>query len=186
MSHHEQFYINGEWVSPVSPKTLDVVNPATEEPFTRISVGSAADVDKAVAAAKTAFETFSRTTPAERLALLKRVHEVYLERFEDIARAVSAEMGAPLAFARDAQAWAGRGHLESTIKAFETYEFSEKRGTTTVVKEPIGVCALITPWNWPLNQIVCKVAPAIAAGCTVVLKLGDRTDFRHRLCRGHA
>ena len=170
MSHHEQFYINGEWVSPVSPKTLDVINPATEEAFTRISVGSAADVDKAVAAAKTAFETFSRTTPAERLALLKRVHEVYLERFEDIARAVSAEMGAPLAFARDAQAWAGRGHLESTIKAFETYEFSEKRGTTTVVKEPIGVCALITPWNWPLNQIVCKVAPAIAAGCTVVLK----------------
>jgi aldehyde dehydrogenase (NAD+) len=170
MSHHEQFYINGEWVSPVSPKTLDVINPATEEAFTRISVGSAADVDKAVAAAKTAFETFSRTTPAERLALLKRVHEVYLERFEDIARAVSAEMGAPLAFARDAQAWAGRGHLESTIKAFETYEFGEKRGTTTVVKEPIGVCALITPWNWPLNQIVCKVAPAIAAGCTVVLK----------------
>lgn len=170
MSHHEQFYINGEWVSPVSPKTLDVINPATEEAFTCISVGSAADVDKAVAAAKTAFETFSRTTPAERLALLKRVHEVYLERFEDIAQAVSAEMGAPLAFARDAQAWAGRGHLESTIKAFETYEFSEKRGTTTVVKEPIGVCALITPWNWPLNQIVCKVAPAIAAGCTVVLK----------------
>jgi aldehyde dehydrogenase (NAD+) len=170
MSHHEQFYINGEWVSPVSPKTLDVINPATEEAFTRISVGSAADVDKAVAAAKVAFETFSRTTPAERLALLKRVHEVYLERFEDIAQAVSAEMGAPLAFARDAQAWAGRGHLESTIKAFEAYEFTEKRGTTTVVKEPIGVCALITPWNWPLNQIVCKVAPAIAAGCTVVLK----------------
>ena len=170
MSHHEQFYINGEWVSPVSPKTLDVINPATEEAFTRISVGSAADVDKAVAAAKAAFETFSRTTAAERLALLKRVHEVYLERFEDIAQAVSAEMGAPLAFARDAQAWAGRGHLESTIKAFETYEFTEKRGTTTVVKEPIGVCALITPWNWPLNQIVCKVAPAIAAGCTVVLK----------------
>lgn len=170
MSHHEQFYINGEWVSPVSPKTLDVINPATEEAFTRISVGSAADVDKAVAAAKAAFETFSRTTPAERLALLKRVYEVYLERFEDIAQAVSAEMGAPLAFARDAQAWAGRGHLESTIKAFETYEFTEKRGTTTVVKEPIGVCALITPWNWPLNQIVCKVAPAIAAGCTVVLK----------------
>jgi aldehyde dehydrogenase (NAD+) len=170
MSHHEQFYINGEWVSPVSPKTLDVINPATEEAFTRISVGSAADVDKAVAAAKAAFETFSRTTPAERLALLKRVYEVYLERFEDIAQAVSAEMGAPLAFARDAQAWAGRGHLESTIKAFEAYEFTEKRGTTTVVKEPIGVCALITPWNWPLNQIVCKVAPAIAAGCTVVLK----------------
>ena len=170
MSNHENFYINGAWVSPVSPKTLDVINPATEEAFTRISIGSAADVDKAVTAAKAVFETFSRTTPAERLALLKRVYEVYLARFEDIAQSVSAEMGAPLAFARDAQAWAGRGHLESTIKAFENYSFSEKRGTTTVVKEPIGVCALITPWNWPLNQIVCKVAPAIAAGCTVVLK----------------
>ncbi|PTM93600.1 aldehyde dehydrogenase family protein [Mycoplana dimorpha] len=170
MSNHEKFYINGEWVSPVKPQTLDVINPATEEPFTRTSVGSAADVDKAVAAAKAAFETFSRTSHAERLALLKRVLEVYLDRFEDIAQAVSAEMGAPLSFARDAQAWAGRGHLESTIKAFETYSFSEKRGTTMIVKEPIGVCALITPWNWPLNQIVCKVAPAIAAGCTVVLK----------------
>lgn len=170
MSNHENFYINGEWVSPVKPQTLDVINPATEEPFTRISVGSAADVDKAVAAAKAAFETFSRTSHAERLALLKRVLEVYLDRFEEIAQAVSAEMGAPLSFARDAQAWAGRGHLESTIKAFETYSFSEKRGSTMIVKEPIGVCALITPWNWPLNQILCKVAPAIAAGCTVVLK----------------
>jgi len=170
MSNHENFYIDGEWVSPVTPRTLDVIDPATEEAFTRISVGSAADVDKAVAAAKAAFESFSRTTPAERLALLKRIHEVYLERFEDIAQAVSSEMGAPLSFARDAQAWAGRGHLESTIKAFETCTFSEKRGTTTVVREPVGVCALITPWNWPLNQIVCKVAPAIAAGCTVVLK----------------
>ncbi|AOF90484.1 aldehyde dehydrogenase family protein [Sinorhizobium sp. RAC02] len=170
MSNHENFYIDGDWVSPVKPQTLDVINPATEEAFARISVGTGADVDKAVAAAKAAFETFSRTTPAERLTLLKRIYEVYLERFEDIAHAVSAEMGAPLAFARDAQAWAGRGHLESTIRAFEAYSFSEKRGTTTVVKEPIGVCALITPWNWPLNQIVCKVAPAIAAGCTVVLK----------------
>lgn len=170
MSNHENFYINGEWVSPVTPRRLDVINPATEEAFTQISIGSSADVDKAVAAAKSAFESFSQTTPAERLVLLKRIYEVYLERFEDIAQAVSAEMGAPLSFARDAQAWAGRGHLESTIKAFETYVFSEKRGTTTIVKEPIGVCALITPWNWPLNQIVCKVAPAIAAGCTVVLK----------------
>ncbi|MBJ6135172.1 aldehyde dehydrogenase family protein [Ochrobactrum sp. Q0168] len=170
MSNHERFYINGEWVAPSAPKTLDVINPATEEAFTRISVGSAADVDKAVAAAKAAFATFSLTTREERLLLLKRVLDVYNERFEDIAQAVSAEMGAPIAFARDAQAWAGRGHLEATIKAFEDYSFSETRGTTRIVKEPIGVCALITPWNWPLNQIVCKVAPAIAAGCTVVLK----------------
>ncbi|RAX37867.1 aldehyde dehydrogenase family protein [Rhizobium tropici] len=170
MSHYEQFYIDGEWIAPVNTMTMDVVNPATEEPFARIGSGSAADVDNAVAAAKRAFESFSVTTQAERLALLKKILEVYNERFEDIAQAVSAEMGAPIAFARDAQAWSGRGHLQSTIKALEGYEFSEKRGTTMVVKEPIGVCALITPWNWPLNQIVCKVAPAIAAGCTVVLK----------------
>lgn len=170
MSHHLQFFIDGAWVDPAVPATLDVINPATEEAYTQISVGSKADVDKAVAAAKKAFASFSRTSVAERLALLKKILEVYNARFEDIAVAVSNEMGAPLSFARDAQAWAGRAHMESTIWALENYKFSEKRGSTTVVKEPIGVCALITPWNWPLNQIVCKVAPAIAAGCTVVLK----------------
>jgi aldehyde dehydrogenase (NAD+) len=170
MSNHQLFYINGEWVPPVVPATLDVINPATEEAYTKISVGAKADVDKAVAAAKAAFKTFSKTSHADRLALLKKILEVYNERFEDIGKAVSDEMGAPMSFALDAQAWAGRAHMEATIKALEDYSFSEKRGTTTVVKEPIGVCALITPWNWPLNQIVCKVAPAIAAGCTVVLK----------------
>ncbi|PZU84681.1 MAG: aldehyde dehydrogenase family protein [Shinella sp.] len=170
MSNHLKFFIDGAWVDPVVPAVLDVIDPSTEEAYTQISVGSKADVDKAVAAAKRAFSTFSLWPVAERLALLKKVLEVYNERFEDIAQAVSQEMGAPLSFAREAQAWAGRAHMESTIAALETYEFSEKRGSTTVVKEPIGVCALITPWNWPLNQIVCKVAPAIAAGCTVVLK----------------
>jgi aldehyde dehydrogenase (NAD+) len=170
MSNHLNFYIDGKWVSPVVPATLDVIDPSTEEAYTAISVGSKADVDKAVAAAKAAFTTFSLTTKAERLKLLKRILEVYNERFEDIAQAVSQENGSPITWAREAQAWAGQAHLESTIKAFEDYEFTEKRGTTMVVKEPIGVCALITPWNWPLNQIVCKVAPAIAAGCTVVLK----------------
>ncbi|GEO86154.1 MULTISPECIES: aldehyde dehydrogenase family protein [Alphaproteobacteria] len=170
MSHNMKFFIDGAWVDPVMPAALDVINPATEEAYTQIAVGSKADVDKAVAAAKRAFATFSRTSVAERLALLKKILEVYNARFEDIAVAVSNEMGAPLSFARDAQAWAGRAHMESTIEALENYKFSEKRGSTTVVKEPIGVCALITPWNWPLNQIVCKVAPAIAAGCTVVLK----------------
>jgi aldehyde dehydrogenase (NAD+) len=170
MSNHLNFYIDGKWVSPVVPATLDVIDPSTEEAYTAISVGSKADVDKAVAAAKAAFASFSLTTKAERLKLLNRILEVYNERFEDIAQAVSQENGSPITWAREAQAWAGRAHLESTIKAFEDYEFSEKRGTTMVVKEPIGVCALITPWNWPLNQIVCKVAPAIAAGCTVVLK----------------
>jgi len=170
MSNHLKFYIDGAWVDPVAPARLDVINPATEEAYTQISVGTKADVDKAVAAAKRAFKTFSLVSHADRVALLKRILEIYNERFEDIAQAVSDEMGAPIQFARDAQAWAGRAHMESTIAALENYEFSEKRGTTMVVKEPIGVCALITPWNWPLNQIVCKVAPALAAGCTVVLK----------------
>ncbi|MBN9227329.1 MULTISPECIES: aldehyde dehydrogenase family protein [Legionella] len=170
MSNHLKFYIDGQWVSPVVPATLDVINPATEKAYTQISIGSKADVDKAVIAAKTAFTTFSKTSHNSRMALLMNILELYKERFEDIAKAVSDEMGAPIAFARDAQALVGRVHLEATITAFERYKFSEKRGTTTIVKEPIGVCALITPWNWPLNQIVCKVAPAIAAGCTVILK----------------
>lgn len=170
MTNHLKFFIDGAWVDPVTPNAIDVINPATEEAYTAISGGSAADVDKAVDAAKRAFASFSLTSREERLALLKRILECYNERFEDIAQAVSDEMGAPLPFARDSQAWAGRGHLEATITAFESYEFTAQRGTTTILKEPIGVCALITPWNWPLNQIVCKVAPAIAAGCTVVLK----------------
>ncbi|WP_342620703.1 aldehyde dehydrogenase family protein [Rhodoferax sp. GW822-FHT02A01] len=170
MSHHLQFYINGAWVDPVKPATLDVINPATEEAYTRISMGSAADVDRAVAAARAAFPAFSATTPAERLALLRRILAVYNERSEDIARAVSDEMGAPMSWARDAQTWAGRVHLEATITALENFSFESSRGGTRIVQEAIGVAALITPWNWPLNQIVCKVAPAIAAGCTVVLK----------------
>jgi aldehyde dehydrogenase (NAD+) len=170
MSNHRNFYIDGKWVSPVVPAMIDVIDPSTEEAYTAISAGSKADVDRAVAAACAAFAGFSQTTREERLALLRKVLEVYNRRYEDVAQAISQEMGAPITWAREAQAWAGRAHLESTIKALEDYEFSEKRGTTMVVKEPIGVCALITPWNWPLNQIVCKVAPAIAAGCTVVLK----------------
>ncbi|MFA7415165.1 MAG: aldehyde dehydrogenase family protein [Rhizobium sp.] len=170
MNNHLKFYIDGQWVNPVKPAVLDVIDPSTEEAYTRISVGSSEDVNRAVAAAKAAFPAFSIWSKEDRLKLLRRILEVYNERFEDIAHAVSQEMGAPLAFARDSQAWAGRAHMEATIAALETYEFSHQRGTTMVVKEPIGVCALITPWNWPLNQIVCKVAPALAAGCTVVLK----------------
>nr|WP_316655914.1 aldehyde dehydrogenase family protein [uncultured Gellertiella sp.] len=170
MSHHLKFFIDGAWVDPVTPSPIDVIDPSTEEVYTQISGGSKADVDRAVAAAKKAFETFAFVSKEERLKLLKRILEVYNERYEDIAQAVSQEMGAPITFARTAQAWAGQAHMEATIKAFEEFEFSHKRGSTMIVKEPIGVCALITPWNWPLNQIVCKVAPAIAAGCTVVLK----------------
>ncbi|BCH30420.1 aldehyde dehydrogenase [Mesorhizobium sp. L-8-10] len=170
MNNHLNFYIDGKWVAPVVPAKLPVIDPSNEEAYTEISIGSKADVDKAVAAARAAFDSFSRTSHAERLALLKRMLAAYNDRYEDIAQAVSQEMGAPIGWARGAQAWAGQAHFEATIKAFETYEFSHQRGSTMVVKEPIGVCALITPWNWPLNQIVCKVAPAIAAGCTVVLK----------------
>ena len=170
MSNHLKFFIDGAWVEPAIPVALDVIDPSTEEAYTRIALGSAADVDKAVAAAKAAFPAFSQWSKDERLALLRRILAEYDKRYEDIAQAVSQEMGAPIGFARDAQAAAGQGHLKATIEAFEAYEFTEMRGTTTIVKEPIGVCALITPWNWPLNQIVCKVAPAIAAGCTMVLK----------------
>ncbi|MBW6421435.1 aldehyde dehydrogenase family protein [Rhizobium sp. XQZ8] len=170
MSNHLKFFIDGAWVEPAIPVALDVIDPSTEEAYTQIALGSKADVDKAVAAAKAAFTAFSQWSHAERLALLKRILAEYENRYEDIAKAVSQEMGAPLAFARDAQAAAGHGHLKATIEAFEKYEFTEQRGSTLVVKEPIGVCALITPWNWPLNQITCKVGPAIAAGCTMVLK----------------
>ncbi|CDZ48997.1 aldehyde dehydrogenase family protein [Neorhizobium galegae] len=170
MSNHLKFFIDGVWVEPVIPVALDVIDPSTEEAYTRIALGSKADVDKAVAAARAAFASFSQWSKEERLALLRRILAEYEKRYEDIAQAVSQEMGAPIGFARDAQAAAGQGHLKATIEAFEAYEFTETRGTTTIVKEPIGVCALITPWNWPLNQIVCKVAPAIAAGCTMVLK----------------
>jgi aldehyde dehydrogenase (NAD+) len=170
MSYHLKFYIDGAWVDPIAPARIDVINPATEEAYTQISAGSAADVNRAVAAAKAAFPSFSKTTQAQRLAWLKKLLEVYNERYEDIAQAVTSEMGAPLSFARAAQAWAGQAHLEATIKALEEYKFEEQRGPTRLVKEGIGVVGLITPWNWPLNQIVCKVAPAIAAGCTMVLK----------------
>ncbi len=141
----------------MTPATIDVINPATEESYTQISAGSAADVDKAVAAARAAFESFSRTSKAERVALLKKIIAVYDKRSEDIAQAVSQEMGAPIAMARHSQAAAGKAHLESTLKALEAMEFEEQRGSTRIVREGIGVVGLITPWNWPLNQISCKV-----------------------------
>ncbi|MCK6452485.1 MAG: aldehyde dehydrogenase family protein [Alphaproteobacteria bacterium] len=170
MSNHLKFYIDGAWVDPVRPATLDVINPATEEAYTKISLGAAADVDRAVAAARAAFPAFSQTAKAERVALLGRIVEVYKRRMDDIARAVSDEMGAPIGMAREAQAAAGLAHLKSTMKALEAFEFEEQRGGTRIVREGIGVVGLITPWNWPLNQIASKVAPALAAGCTMVLK----------------
>ena len=172
-----QFYIDGQWVDPVEPRTMDVINPATEAVYGRISLGSAADVDRAVAAAKRAFETFSRTTREERMALLQAILDEFARRHDDVAEAIMDEMGAPWGLAKGAQAGSGPQHIKAAIKALETYEFEEKIGTTRVLKEPIGVCGLITPWNWPMNQIAVKVAPALAAGCTMVLKPSEIAPF---------
>jgi aldehyde dehydrogenase (NAD+) len=170
MKNTDRFYINGAWVQPLSSATLPVINPATEKPITSIAMGNAADAARAIAAARAAFASFSQTSKSYRLELLKKMLVLYNERAEEIAQVVSEEMGAPLQFAREAQVWAGRVHMESTIAALEAFEFEEQRGKTRIIREGIGVVGLITPWNWPLNQIVCKVAPAIAAGCTMVLK----------------
>jgi len=170
MSTQQKFYIDGQWVDPVGKETLDVINPATEEPIGTIAMGAKEDVDKAVAAAKRAFETFSQTTVEERIALLEKIIEVYKSRMGDIAQTVSQEMGAPMSLANAAQAPAGLGHLMYSLNALKEFKFEEQVGKNLIVREPIGVCGLITPWNWPLNQIAAKVAPAIAAGCTMVLK----------------
>src|SRR6185312_3611445 len=170
MIEHLKFYIDGKWVDPVSPKTEDVINPATEEPIARVSLGSKADVDKAVAAARRAFETFSRTSREERLALMQKIVEAYQKRYGDIVEAISKEMGAPLGLSKNAQAAMGIAHLTQAMKILKDYQFEKVTGTTAVVYEPVGVVGMITPWNWPINQIACKVAPAIAAGCTMVLK----------------
>ncbi|MFT3811827.1 MAG: aldehyde dehydrogenase family protein [Acidovorax sp.] len=170
MQKHLKFYINGQWVDPAVPRTHDVVNPSTEEVCAQISLGSAADVDAAVAAARKAFETFSQTTREERVALLAKVLEVYQQRYGDVVQAVSTEMGAPLWLSKAAQAAMGVAHLAETIKVLKDFEFVKVQGTTAIAHEPVGVVGMITPWNWPINQIMCKVAPALAAGCTMVLK----------------
>ena len=170
MREYKQFYINGEWVDPVTPNVLDVINPATEGVCAQISMGSEADVDLAVAAAKAAFESFSRTTVAERIELLESCAEVYQKYYNDIADAIREEMGAPQELATGAQAFCGLGHLQEAAKILKTFSFEEDLGEHRVFKEAIGVCGLITPWNWPVNQIGCKVAPALAVGCTMVLK----------------
>ena len=172
-----KFYINGEWVDPVEPRALDVVNPATEEVIGRVSLGSAADVDRAVQAARAAFESYSKTTKEERLGLLTKVLGAYQERMGELASMISAEMGAPAGLANAAQAPTGLAHLGTTLQILKDYEFEETRGSTKVVKEPAGVCGFITPWNWPANQIMCKVAPALAAGCTIVLKPSEVTPL---------
>jgi aldehyde dehydrogenase (NAD+) len=170
MKNCRQFYIDGKWVDPTEAHDFSVINPATEEPIATISLGTAADVDLAVAAARRAFENYSQSSPDERLALLRRIIEVYQSKMEEMAQTISREMGAPISLSRKAQAPAGLGHLLESVKVLEHFNFEELKGSTLMRKEPIGVCGLITPWNWPMNQIVCKVAPALAAGCTMVLK----------------
>lgn len=170
MSNNLKFYINGEWVAPSTSDTLDVINPATEESIGKIAMGGSADVDAAVAAAKNAFTTYSQTTREERIELLEKIIAAYSARMGEVATAISQEMGAPLKLAQAAQAPSGLGHFMSTLNVLKTFEFEEDLGSTRIVHEPAGVCGLITPWNWPINQIACKVAPALAAGCTMVLK----------------
>ncbi len=177
MREHLNFYIDGQWVAPAAPRTLDVVNPATEAVAGRISMGSAADVDRAARAARRAFASFSQTTVAERVALLEAVVAEYKRRHADVAAAITEEMGAPVALAQKSQAPIGLGHLQTALTVLKTYAFEEARGTTLIRKEPIGVCGLITPWNWPMNQIACKVAPALATGCTMVLKPSEIAPF---------
>lgn len=166
----DKFYINGAWVAPHSPNRMGVENPATEEIVAEVALGDLTDIDAAIAAARAAFDGWTVTPVAERIALVKRILEVYNSKYEEFAQVMSTEMGAPIEWARGAQAWAGQVHIESTIKAAEDMAWEYMRGDTRIVLEGIGVCALITPWNWPMNQIACKVAPALIAGCTMVLK----------------
>jgi len=177
MRDYLNFYIDGQWVAPAAAKTLDVINPATEAVAGHISMGSAADVDRAVKAARRAFDSYSQTTVATRVALLEAIIAEYQKRYADMAAAITEEMGAPAVLAQKAQAAMGIGHLQTALSVLKNYHFEEQRGTTLVRKEAIGVCAFITPWNWPVNQIACKVAPALAVGCTMVLKPSEIAPF---------
>ncbi|MES2290633.1 MAG: aldehyde dehydrogenase family protein [Pseudomonadota bacterium] len=170
MDSYLKHYIDGRWVASQGGKRHEVISPSTEEACTEITVGTAADVDAAVAAARRAFETFSQTSREDRLALLERIVEEYKKRIPDLARSMATEMGAPISFATAAQVPAGLGGFLGTIAALKNFDFTERQGKTLLIYEPIGVVGMITPWNWPLNQIALKVAPAIAAGNTMVLK----------------
>jgi aldehyde dehydrogenase (NAD+) len=170
MRNYNQFYIDGQWVDPALPKTADVINPATEEVSGTISLGSAADVDKAVAAARKAFGRWSQSSVKERLDLLRAIQSEYANRMQELGEAVTEEMGAPLSLGCGFHSGLGAGHLQTAIEVLENFRFEEQKGSTLIVREPIGVCGLITPWNWPLNQVTVKVFPALATGCTSVLK----------------
>ena len=177
MRQYLKFYIDGTWVDPVEPRTLDVVNPATEQVSGKISLGSAADVDRAVKAARKAFATWSQTTREQRLEVLQRIATEYQKRSADLAAAITEEMGAPASLANGYQVGLGLGHLSTAIELLKAFRFEEQRGATLIVKEPVGVCGLITPWNWPMNQIAVKVFPALATGCTMLLKPSEVAPY---------
>jgi len=165
-----KFYIDGAWIAPAGREERNIINPATEASVGKLLMGTAEDVDLAVEAARKAFITWSQTSREERMALMQRIIEVYRSRIQEMAIAISDEMGAPLQFALHAQAASGLGQFTATLAALKDFEFEQPMGSTLIRREPIGVCGLITPWNWPVNQISCKVAPALAAGCTTILK----------------
>ena len=177
MNNHLKFFINGEWVDPVTPATIDVINPATEAVYTQISAGSPADVDTAVAAARAAFDGYSQWSVEQRLDLLERIRGIYQTRVADIADAISQEMGAPIDLAKGWQTKLGTGHIDSAIKALRNFEFETVEDDMILRHEPIGVCGMITPWNWPINQIAAKVMPALAAGCTMILKPSEESPI---------
>ncbi|MDA0346789.1 MAG: aldehyde dehydrogenase family protein [Verrucomicrobia bacterium] len=170
MRNYTKFYINGEWVTPTESRSFDVLNPATETVCAQISLGGQADVDAAVSAARTAFKSYGSSSREERIELFEAIIAEYKNRYNDIAAAISEEMGAPKSLSEKAQTGAGLGHLMTALTVLKEYAFEEQVGNSRVYKEPIGVCGLITPWNWPMNQVTCKVAPALATGCTMVLK----------------
>ena len=170
MRVYNKFYINGEWVDPIKPASLDVINPANESVCATISMGSSADVDKAAVAARAAFNTYSLSSREQRIEILEAVIAAYKKNYNDMADAISEELGAPTKLAVEGQAGSGLGHLVTALAVLKEFQFEETLGNSLVCKEPIGVCGLITPWNWPINQITCKVAPAMAVGCTMILK----------------
>ena len=173
-----KFYINGAWVEPVRPNEFEVLNPATEEAIATISLGSADDIDLAVKAARRAFDSFSVTSKQERMELLESILAVYKKRYDEMAEVISLELGAPVSMSRNSQAAVGIGHLKGFLAAFESLRLRQQMASgDTLIREPIGVCGLITPWNWPVNQIVLKVLPALAVGCTTVLKPSELTPL---------
>ena len=171
MKIYKQFYINGNWVNPVKKiDSFDVLNPANEKVIGQVSLGTPHDIDSAVISARNAFNFFSQTSVEDRLALLERIIEVYESRYDEVAETISLEMGAPISLSKNAQAKSGLTHFRQSIEVLHNFRWEERSGSTLIRKEPVGVVGMITPWNWPINQISCKVAPALAAGCTMILK----------------